>query len=56
MVSSEEEADPIRGRDICNYFGNRVVEARTSEGNPVALKAKPRQIKEAIRLEALMLK
>lgn len=55
-MSSEEEADPIRGRETYNYLGNRVVEARTSEGNPVASKVKPREIKKAIRLEALMLK
>lgn len=56
MSSDEEELDPIHGREIYNYFGNRVVESRTSEGNLVAVKVKPREIKKAIRLEALMLK
>lgn len=41
MPSAYESA--VIGRDLYNYFGNRVVESRTSGGRLVAVKVKPKQ-------------
>lgn len=33
--------DAIQGKELYNYFGNRVLESRTSSGRVVAVKVKP---------------
>lgn len=52
MPSEYENA--VQGtRDLYNYFGNRVVESRTTGGNLVAVKVKP--LGGFVRSEADML-
>ncbi|KAI9833944.1 MAG: hypothetical protein M1819_003453 [Sarea resinae] len=45
--------DAIIGRDIYEYFGNRVVESRASNGRIVAVKVNPRS--RSVRAEAKMM-
>lgn len=39
--SKSRYIDAVQGRDLYNYFGNRVVESKTSGGKLVAVKVKP---------------
>jgi aminoglycoside phosphotransferase len=52
----EEVEDPFHGRELYNYFGNRVIESKTTSGDIVAVKVKPRAIEKAIRRESRMIK
>lgn len=53
---AEEIEDPFLGHELYNYFGNRVIESKTTGGNVVAVKIKPRAIQKAIRRESRMVK